>query len=321
MRAVIVGCGAIGGHIAYSLYKYGLEVNIICRDKTFNKIKKNGLHVQVNKNKKILNKETIRVNKNFRIHKSTNQLLKEKIDFVFIAVKLYHYNNSLIKKIMTLIDKDTAIIPPCTNIPLWWINKFYSKKIKKKINKYFNVKNIIGMTMWLSSIKKGSDNIFVKHIQRGYPLKELDKKMISKAKILRNAFEFTSKSPKINNIYSEIFTKSLNALAFNMTALYYKQTNKKLKSNNSAIEMLNQIMIEGEKISNYLGIFHKQSYKERIKQTLSSSIHTMSMLSDYKCGKEIELKYLWRSFKLLSSLTKINMNYTNEVYKKLIKNL
>ena len=68
MRAVIVGCGAIGGHIAYSLYKYGFEVNIICRANTFQKIKRDGLHVQVNKNKKILNKEIIRVNKNFRIH-------------------------------------------------------------------------------------------------------------------------------------------------------------------------------------------------------------------------------------------------------------
>ena len=305
MRAVIVGCGAIGGHIAYTLYKYGLEVNIICRANTFNKIKKDGLHVQVNKNKKILSKETIRVNKNFRIHKSTKTLLKEKIDFLFIAVKLYNYNNFFIKKMLTLADKDTAIIPPCTNIPLWWINKFYSKEIKKKINKYFNVNNIIGMTMWLSSIKKNSNHIFVKHIQRGYPLKALDKKMNSKSKILRNAFKLTSKSPKINNIYSEIFTKSLNALAFNMTALYYKQTNKKLSRNSSAIKMLNQIMIRGEKVSNYLKISHQQNYKERIKQTLSSSIHTMSMLSDYKYGKKIELKYLWRSFKLLSSLTRL----------------
>jgi len=321
MKAVIIGCGAIGGHIAYSLYKKGFEVNIVCKSDAFKKIKKNGLHVQVNKNKKNLKNKTIHVNEKFRLHKSINQLSIKKIDYLFITVKLYHYNNFLIKKILRLVDIDTAIIPPCTNIPLWWINRFFSSKIKKKVNKYFNVNNIIGMTMWLSSIKKNPNHIFVKHIQRGYPLKALNKKMNNKAKILRNAFQLTSKSPEVDNIYSEIFTKSLNSLAFNITALYYKQTNKRLKNNQSAINMLNKIMVEGEQISNCLGIFHKQNYKERIKQTLSSSIHTMSMLSDYKNGKEIELKYLWRSFKLLSNLTKIKMQYTNMIYKKLIKSL
>ena len=34
--------------------------------------------------------------------------------------------------------------------------------------------------MWVSSVKKTSNQIIVKHIQRGYPLKPLDKKMNKK---------------------------------------------------------------------------------------------------------------------------------------------
>ena len=51
--------------------------------------------------------------------------------------------------------------------------------------------------------KKNPNHIIVKHIQRGYPLKPLDKKMNKKANKLRSAFKVSCKSPKINNIYSE----------------------------------------------------------------------------------------------------------------------
>ena len=75
-----------------------------------------------------------------------------------------------------------------------------------------------------------------------------------KAKKLRLAFETTSKSPKVKDIYSELYTKSLNALAFNMTALYFNQNNQRLKNNKQALTMIETIMIEGEKIMNLLKI-------------------------------------------------------------------
>ena len=61
------------------------------------------------------------------------------------------------------------------------------------------------MTMWLSSVKINSNSIIVRHIQRGYPLKAINKKMKNKEKILKAAFQYTSKSPTVKNIYSEIF--------------------------------------------------------------------------------------------------------------------
>ena len=85
--------------------------------------------------------------------------------------------------------------------------------------------------------------------------------------------------------------------------------------------MIEKIMLEGGEIMKYLKIEHSQNHKQRIKQTLSSSAHTMSMLYDYRIGKEIELKYLWSSFKKLISLSDIKMNYTDKIYKKLIKKI
>ena len=279
------------------------------------------MNIQVNENKKILLKKNIKISKNFKIYKSLNSFKEENIDYLFIAVKLKNYNLNLIKNINKKIDRNTAVIPPCTNIPFWWLKQIFNKKLNSDDNIYFDINNIIGMTMWLSSVKINSNSIIVRHIQRGYPLKALNEKMKKKEKILRHAFQYTSKSPVVRNIYSEIFVKSLNALAFNMVALYFNQNNNQLNKNTRAILMIEKIMLEGEKIMNYVKINHSQNHKERIKQTLNSSAHTMSMLNDYKAGKEIELKYLWRSFKKLISLSGIKMNFTNKVYNDLIKKI
>ncbi len=321
MRALIIGCGAIGGHLAHCLHENGFDVLIIAKKDSYQKIKKQGLRIQINKNKKIIKKNKLKIDKKFRIYKSLNEIKGLKLDFVFITVKLKDYNSKLIQSILKLTNKNTAIIPPCTNIPYWWTNFFYKNNDKEIKKKYFRMENIIGMTMWVSSVKKNPNHIIVKHIQRGYPLKALNKKMSKKANKLRNAFKVSCKSPKINNIYAEVFIKSLNALAFNMAALYYQQNNKSLKRNAKAIKMVEKIMLEGEKIMVPLKITHPQNYKERISQTLSSSVHTMSMLNDYKKGKKIELRYLWKSFQEIFKLSKISMPYTKKIYNELYKSL
>ena len=132
MRAVIIGCGSIGGHIAYCLYESGFDVIIIAKGRTYNLVNKNGLSVQINQNKKIVKKKTLKINNRFKVLKSFKDLKNLKIDFVFITVKLKDYNQHLINNITSFADKNTAIIPPSTHVPQWWLTQFYKKKIKKK---------------------------------------------------------------------------------------------------------------------------------------------------------------------------------------------
>ena len=56
MKALIIGCGAIGGHLAHCLCENGFDVFIIAK-KDYQKIKKDGLKIQINKNKKIIKKQ------------------------------------------------------------------------------------------------------------------------------------------------------------------------------------------------------------------------------------------------------------------------
>lgn len=319
MRALIIGCGAIGSHIAFCLYESGFKISILAKKETYRKIKNYGLNIQVNNNKKILIKKNLKVNDRFNIHKSLEDISGYKIDYIFVTVKLKDYNQRLINNIKKISNDGTAIIPPCTNIPFWWTNYFFPQNNINYLKKYFKVENIIGMTMWLSAIKNNSNSVLVRHNQRGYPLKALNKKMKYKELILRKAFINSGKSPIIKNIYSEIFSKSLNSLAFNMTAIYFQQNNKNLKLNKKAIIMLENIMKEGEQLTKFLKLNLSQSFNDRIKQTLSSSAHTMSMLSDYRAGKKVELKFLWDSFKFVLKNTHIKMPYTKKIYKNIIK--
>ena len=134
------------------------------------------------------------------------------------------------------MSPDTAIIPPCTCLPDWWFSKlFFKNENLKKLDKNFfiikNEENVIGMTMWLSSVIERPGDICVKHIQRGYPLKEINEKMKPKADLLRSIIKTKCISPISDNIYSEIYGKVINSFAFNLVALDTELNNYGLKNN------------------------------------------------------------------------------------------
>ena len=121
----------------------------------------------------------------------------------------------------SFMKEDTAVIPPCTKIPFWWLynlegdsnKKFNNIEIDNLTSSYFKKKNIIGMTMWLSSVIESPGNIIVRHVQRGYPLKEVFSDMKYKADELRKSIQPHCLSPNVENIKSELYIKSINSLA------------------------------------------------------------------------------------------------------------
>ena len=115
----------------------------------------------------------------------------------------------------------------------------------------------------------------------------------------------------------EIFTKSINSLAFNLIAMKYKQKNSELKKNPDAINDIISIMREGNDICSFFNLKLVQSIEERIRQTLKSSTHTMSMLSDFLKKRKSEMPFLWNSYEDLNKYTKIKMDKTEAVYKEL----
>ncbi len=322
MNILVFGAGAIGCHIAYCMNKTGHSVHLIGRSEHFNQMKKNGMKIQIFNNNILESESVIHESNNFIILDNVNKINNVVFDYVFITVKLADYNERVLKSLQPFFDKDTAIIPPCTKIPFWWFFNFVGKyrniDFDPGISKYFKRENIIMMTMWLSAVVDKPGHIIIKHTQRGYPLGPVYPRMESRSKKLRGIFQETCVSPDIDDIRSEIYIKSINSLAFNAVALDKEFNNLQLSQDEDSKNSIKKIMLEGEQILDVLNMQVVQDVDDRIKQTLSSKNHTMSMLHDYQNGKQVELSYIWDGFCKICNVLDINMSFTKAVVERVL---
>jgi|SaaInlV_100m_DNA_6_1039743.scaffolds.fasta_scaffold06126_3 2-dehydropantoate 2-reductase len=323
MNVLIFGAGAIGSHIAYCMYKTGHVVNLVCRGKHYVNIRDNGLIVQINNNEKLESEALIKQCSEFNVVDNINKVNDVEYSYVFITVKLSSYNEDTLRELQPYMGKETAVITPCTKMPFWWFYNLKNSKYKDidfdhSISKFFYKENIIMMTMWLSAVIKEPGHIVIKHTQRGYPLCHVHSKMEKPANKLRSIFNETCISPIVENIRSEIYIKSINSLAFNVVALDREFDNLQLSQNQKSVEEIRTILQEGEQILNKLNLPIVQNIDDRIRQTLSSKNHTMSMLHDYQNGKQVELSYIWDGFCKICNVLDINMSFTKAVVERVL---
>ena len=324
IKILIFGGGAIGSHLTYCLKSNKTKIYTVCRNEHYNYIKKKGLKLKIFNNDVLKKKIILKDTKNIIFLNKLDKIKKYKFDYIFITIKLKDVKKNLLKKILQHADKDTAIIPPCTELPYWWFqNILRKKKIRKHKNlypaKYRN--NIIGMTMWLSGKIINPGETIISHIQRGYPLKEVNIKMKNKAYVLRKLLSKKVISPKVENIYSEIFIKSINSFAFNLVALKTGYNNLQISRSKKAMKLIANIMYEFECIVKRLKIPIYQTINSRIKQTLLSKNHTMSMLNDFKSGRKVEIVNCWNNLNLLNKAFNTKTKLSRKTYDLVIKKI
>tara|TARA_Y100000590_G_scaffold260859_1_gene292925 strand:- start:993 stop:1985 length:993 start_codon:yes stop_codon:yes gene_type:complete len=320
-KTLIYGGGTMGSFLGYCLYNSNHKIYFLCRNENYKACKKYGLTIQIYNNNILKKNITIKENKNFIFINNIKKIKNIFFDYIFITTKINNDLKTIFEKIEKFINKKTSIIPPCTSIPFWWFkclskekHKFFEKRLNNIFIKNLKRQNIIGMTMWLSGKIEKPGLVKISHIQRGYPLKEVFTKFKGKADKLRNDIRKKCKSPIVKNIYSEIFSKSINSLAFNLVALNSEKNNFDLKRSKKERKNIYQILLEGDHFlkNNKIKIF--QSISSRINQTLSSTTHTMSMLNAYKNKKEIEIIKLWESFENLTAPLNYKMKTTKKIF-------
>lgn len=330
MNILIYGAGAIGSHLAYCLQDKKNKIILLSKRKYINQLNRNGLNLKIFSNKQLKKSVLIKNNNNIKFEykvSRTLKFLKNKIDVIFVTLKLKDFNFRIQNKIKNLSHNKTLLVLPCTYLPPWWFIKvFKTETYKKKLPKEIRIfrkhtRNMIGMTMWLSGNLEKPGYVKIKHIQRGYPLKEIhhSKKFLT-AK-LRNTIRKKCLSPVVKNIYSEVYIKSINSFAFNLVALQTEQNNYNLKKNIEAIKNIKKVLTEFDNIVLSLGLPIYQSINSRIRQTLSSTKHTLSMLTDFKRGKKVEIRYVWSSLLMLSKLSKKDITFSKSIYKIVLKKL
>lgn len=327
-KTLIYGGGAIGSYLGACLLNSNHQIYFLTRKRNYEYIKDKGLLVNVFNNNNLVKKFFLKNTKNFIIINSLKKLDKIHFDNIFITTKINESLDKIFLDIEKFINNKTIIITPCTSIPFWWhkcLNKTLQKKINNSLSSLFkkNIerKNLVGMTMWLSGKIEKPGFVKIAHIQRGFPIKEVFPEKKKQVNELRKDLKKNTKSPLVKNIFSEVFIKSINSLAFNMIALKYEQNNSELNKNDIAKREIISILKEGDKILKNNNVKIYQSPESRVIQTLKSNKHTMSMLHAYQTKKEIELKFLWQSFVNLKKFLKFDVSNTEIIYKQLKRKL
>ena len=178
----------------------------------------------------------------------------------------------------------------------------------------------LGVKRFGGQIVKPGETL-ISHVQRGYPLKEVNNKMKKKANFLRKLLSKKIISPNVKNIYSEIYIKSINSFAFNLVALKTEFTNLKISRSKKTIKLIKNIMNEFETIVKRLNIPIYQTINSRIKQTLLSKNHTMSMLNDYNSGRKVEIMHCWNNLNLLNKAINTKTKLSERTYNLVIKKI
>ncbi len=330
MNIIIYGAGAIGSHLAYCLNDNKNQIAIITKQRYLKKFKKSGINIKIFSNKKFKKNVVIKENKRIKFFSNTKKLEKNflsNIGAIFITLKLKDFESVTEKRIFSLANINTSIIAPCTYLSRWWFYSLFEnqnlihKHFKKPDFYYKYKKNIVGMTMWLSAKVVKPGFVEVKHIQRGYPIKEFYKKQKKNTDYLRKIIKKKCKSPKVSNIFSELYIKAINSFAFNLVALKTEFNNEQLLQDKKSIRSIKDIFYEFDTMIKGLNLPILQSRMSRITQTLSSTKHTLSMLYDYQNKKKVELPYLWITLELLSKVCKKDIKKTKKIYNEVLKKL
>jgi len=306
----VVGAGAIGCHIAYVLHKAGNDVTLVARGENLKALQSEGLRMRIGGE----DLPPVRIKATDRPEQVGH------VDYIFLTMKVSGYSSGVAEMIKPMVGDQTTILPPTTSIPYWWFYKWQGQFENRRLNQVdpcdvlwglMPPEKVVGFTMWLSAVQLGPGRAELRHVQRGYPLGELDGSSSKRVERLAAAFERGGiPAPRVPCIRSEIFIKSLNSLVFNVVAVLGDASNGTIADAPEAVEVLRTAMQECEVIAEALGLTIAQTAEGRIKQTLSARMHTMSMLHDLRIGKDLELRALWTSFEDLAGLIGVQLPLT-----------
>jgi 2-dehydropantoate 2-reductase len=99
MNIVVLGTGAVGGYFGGKLAASGVPVTFLVRERRYQQLKENGLHVQSVHGNFSLNP---------RLALSANEI--ENPDIVIVALKNYHLENAL-PELQALVHKGATVLP------------------------------------------------------------------------------------------------------------------------------------------------------------------------------------------------------------------
>jgi 2-dehydropantoate 2-reductase len=311
MKICIYGCGSIGGYIAAHLARSGrCDVSVVGHGKTLHAIQTQGLRV--------IEQDDFTVP--VRAVADPAELGIQ--DYVFITLKVNQVDTAL-DGIRTLIGPDTAIIPPTTGLPYYFLNGFAGRYADKRLPRIdpggrlwaaMPPSQVLGCPYWIGVHSPAPAVVQLDGTLAILPMGELDGSRSERVARLSAVLEASGiQAPVSNNIHGDVWTKFVNALCLHPVAILTMAPIGEIFA--SAPAVVRTIMEEADRIGRELGVVIPSSAEDRIARTLrGGAMHKTSMLQDFERGRPIELEILYDSLRSLTEITGLSAPTLDAVY-------
>ena len=294
MKICIFGSGAIGSYIGSLLIKGGADVSLICRGEHLKAIQSKGLLMQ----SKEENEEYFCKPK---ASDDPNDLGKQ--DFIIVTLKA-HSAALTAENLLPLMDDNTTVLSAVNGLPWWYFYKSGDKYENTKLIsvdpknwqwEFIKPHRVLGCVVYPAAEIKEPGHVIHSEGNRlliGEPDGSVSDRARNISKILiKSGF----KSPVRKNIRKDIWMKLWGNLAFNPVSALTSATLEDLVNDRDTCTIIREMMQEGEKVANTLGISFPISLEQRIEGTRKVGQHKTSTLQDLELGRPMEIDALTKS--------------------------
>ena len=301
LRICIFGAGAIGGYLAGHLARAGLcQVSVVARGAQLAAMRANGLSVTTPQG-------SFRV----AVHATDDAASLGPQDIVFITLKAQQLDAAL-PQIATLLDADTAVVPPTTGIPYWFFHGMGGPFNDRRLEavdpggrqwEVLHPRRVIGAVIWIGAHCTAPACVVQDGAQAGCPLGEPDGSSSPRLVRLAELFNASGIHARIRpDIRGDIWVKATNSLCFNPVATLTLARMRDLAAEAGAVALLRAMMTEVDALAARLGLQIPYPPEKRIGVTLSAPDHKMSMLQDLEAGRALEWPVMAASLRAVRDL-------------------
>jgi 2-dehydropantoate 2-reductase len=290
MKIAVIGAGAIGGYVAFSLAQAGQEVTVIARGANLAAIQRQGLKLV----RADGSEQTVAV-------AATDDYAATGVQDVVILAMKGQQVEAVLDRLPLLIGPQTMVVPMQNGIPFWYFHQHggaLAGRVVRSVDPEGRIAATVAAAQVIGCVVYPAAELsapgVVRHIEgERFPLGELDGSSSERVTRLSEVFVRAGlKAPVLADIRSEIWLKLWGNASFNPISAVTGATLVDLCRFPETRALATAMMQEMQVIAGKLGIGFRVSIERRLAGAEAVGAHKTSMLQDVEAGRETEIEAL-----------------------------
>jgi 2-dehydropantoate 2-reductase len=311
MNIVVIGAGAIGGHIAARLAAAGESVSVVARGEHLKAIRERGL-VLKEEGEEIV----VRVGATDRIAEAPRP------DLVVLGVKA-HQVAPIAADLASILTPETIVMTTQNGIPWWYFFKHggrYEGHRLESVDPGGAIASHLPIDAIIAGISYQAAEIespgVIRHVEgHRLSLAEIDGARTERVAALAELFSRAGfKSPVLSDVRAEIWTKLWGNLSFNPISALSRANLDDICRFPPTRALAAAMMREAQNVGEAFGIRFRLAIDKRIAGAEAIGAHKTSMLQDIEHGRAIEIEALLGSVIEFARLARVETPHLDAVY-------